>query len=242
MSGMEPPATKSLIHMQDICQAYSIGSHSLHALKNVSLAIQRGQTCAILGASGSGKSTLLNILGLLDKPASGQFHFGTQNMNDATTEERARLRNTEIGFVFQSFNLLPRLTALDNVALPLFYKGYPRPLAREHARTQIERVGLGDRMKHRPTDLSGGQRQRIAIARALVCEPALILADEPTGNLDRSTADDVMALLLALNRERGATLIVVTHDPNLAERMERCFEVRDGEVAERHSQRDRLNA
>lgn len=243
MPGMEPLARKSLIHMQDICQSYAMGEQpTLHALKNVSLDIQRGETCAILGASGSGKSTLLNILGLLDKPVSGQFRLGTQNMTEATSEERARLRNSEIGFVFQSFNLLPRLSALDNVALPLFYRGYPKSLARQHAQIQIERVGLGNRLKHRPADLSGGQRQRIAIARALVGEPSLILADEPTGNLDRSTANDVMDLLLALNKERAVTLIVVTHDAGLADRMERCFHVQDGKVSERSRQRAALDA
>ncbi|WP_422631050.1 ABC transporter ATP-binding protein [Pseudomonas syringae] len=239
---MEPATANSLIRMQDICQAYTMGEHSHFALKNVSLDIQRGQTCAILGASGSGKSTLLNILGLLDQPVSGDFHFGLQSMTDATSEARARLRNTEIGFVFQSFNLLPRLTALENVALPLFYRGYPKALAHQQAQMQIERVGLGDRLKHFPADLSGGQRQRMAIARALVGEPSLILADEPTGNLDRTTADDVMDLLLGLNREKAVTLIVVTHDPRLAGRMQRCFLVEEGEISERRQHRDALDA
>ncbi|SHN29862.1 putative ABC transport system ATP-binding protein [Pseudomonas asturiensis] len=239
---MEPQSTHTLITMKDVCQSYPMAGHNLPVLRDVSLDIRRGQTCAILGTSGSGKSTLLNILGLLDLPTSGQFLFAGRNMIDATADERAQLRNREIGFVFQSFNLLPRLTALDNVALPLFYRGFARNEARECARVQIARVGLDDRAHHRPADLSGGQRQRVAIARALVGSPSLILADEPTGNLDRSTAHDVMNLLLGLNDEEAVTLVMVTHDAQLAERLDRCLLVQDGILKETANNRAMTDA
>ncbi|MGV6475686.1 ABC transporter ATP-binding protein [Azotobacter vinelandii] len=201
-------------------------------LHEVSLSIERGQSCAIVGASGSGKSTLLNILGLLDQPASGRFLLDGLDMSRATADERAGIRNQCIGFVFQNFNLLPRLNALDNVALPLLYRGYHRTEARQHARRQLERVGLAERTAHRPADLSGGQRQRVAIARALVGKPSLILADEPTGNLDSATAQDIVDLLLQLNRQEGVTLVMVTHDDGLARRLDRCLHVKDGSVVE----------
>lgn len=239
---MEPQSTHSLIAMSNVCQSYPMAGQNMPVLRDVTLNIQRGQTCAILGTSGSGKSTLLNILGLLDRPASGQFWFAGRNMVEATADERAQLRNREIGFVFQSFNLLPRLTALDNVALPLFYRGFTRSEARECAQVQIARVGLGDRAHHRPADLSGGQRQRVAIARALVGSPSLILADEPTGNLDRSTAHDVMNLLLGLNDEKAVTLVMVTHDAQLAECLERCLQVQDGILKEAANRRGMTDA
>ncbi|QQE84961.1 ABC transporter ATP-binding protein [Pseudomonas putida] len=197
-------------------------------LQDVSLSIPRGQTCVIIGPSGSGKSTLLNLIGLLDQPCRGQVVLAGRDMTAATADQRAIMRNRLLGFIFQSFNLLPRLTALDNVALPLSYRGIGRVAARQAAQQQLEAVGLGQRAQHLPADLSGGQRQRVAIARALVTEPALLLADEPTGNLDGATAEGIAALLLALNRERGVTLLMVTHDPAMARRMDRCIEVRNG--------------
>ncbi len=235
-SGIQPG--QSLIAMEDICQSYRMGEQRLPVLDNITLTIRRGESCAIVGTSGSGKSTLLNILGLLDQPASGRFLLDGRDMGCATQNERADLRNQLIGFVFQSFNLLPRLSALDNVALPLLYRGHSRPVARRHAQRQIERVGLADRLAHLPADLSGGQRQRVAIARALVGEPALILADEPTGNLDGDTAQDIMNLLLELNRTQAVTLVMVTHDTDLAARLDRRLHVQGGRITEHHRQRN----
>lgn len=200
-------------------------------LHDVSLSIPQSQTCAIVGPSGSGKSTLLNLIGLLDQPCQGRVLLGGRDMTAATSDQRAVMRNRLLGFVFQSFNLLPRLTALDNVALPLCYRGIRQPAARRAAQVQLEAVGIGRRSRSRPADLSGGQRQRVAIARALVTEPRLLLADEPTGNLDGATAREVLDLLLALNLERGVTLVMVTHDVAIAHRMERCLKVQDGRVA-----------
>ena len=227
---MTPP----LIVLEDICQTYRLGEHSLRVLEHVHLKLEAEESCAIVGASGSGKSTLLNILGLLDKAESGRFLLDGRDMSQASADERARARNQQIGFVFQSFNLLPRLSALDNVALPLLYRGHTRAQARRHARFQLLRVGLVDRMDHHPADLSGGQRQRVAIARALAGEPALILADEPTGNLDSATAKDIMDRLLHLNKEHGMALVVVTHDTALARRLGRRLRVREGRVVEEH--------
>ncbi|WP_225085885.1 ABC transporter ATP-binding protein [Pectobacterium colocasium] len=221
-----------LICLQGISHTYRTGVSSQSVLHNISLSIPAGQSCAIVGASGSGKSTLLNIIGLLDQPVSGRLLLAGQDMSQASADERAIVRNQVIGFVFQSFNLLPRLDALDNVALPLTYRGISRQAARLAAQIQLARVGLAERTHHRPADLSGGQRQRVAIARALVGEPALLLADEPTGNLDSQTADDIIALLLALNREQGTTLVMVTHDEGMACRMARCIHVQDGRIHE----------
>ena len=207
---------ESLISLQGIGKGYLLGGQPLQILKDVCLDIFPGESCAIVGASGSGKSTLLNILGLLDRPDSGAYRFAEHDIFSVDGDRLAAIRNRLIGFVFQSFNLLPRLNALDNVALPLSYRGMPR-------REALERAAA---------DLSGGQRQRVAIARALVGEPALILADEPTGNLDASTAKEVLELLLTLNRERQVTLVVVTHDPSLAARLGRQLTVRHGEVHE----------
>lgn len=222
-----------LIQLESVYRSYSLGMGEIVALKGVNLTIGRGETCVLLGESGSGKSTLLNILGLLDMPSSGRFRFDGNEMKEATSDERAHLRNREIGFIFQSFNLLPRLSALDNVALPLAYRGIGKNEARDRAMDQLGRVGLADRARHVPADLSGGQRQRVAIARALVGGPSVVLADEPTGNLDAHTAHGVLKLLLTLNRECGVTLIVVTHDANIARFFDRRFYVDKGELSER---------
>lgn len=221
-----------LIRLRDIEKRYRLAEQELRILSGVSLEIARGESCAILGSSGSGKSTLLNILGLLDLPSSGFYHLGGHDVFTASPDDLAALRNRLIGFVFQSFNLLPRLSALDNVALPLSYRGVALRESRERAHAMLERVGLAARAGHLPADLSGGQRQRVAIARALVGEPALILADEPTGNLDAATAEDIMQLLLELNRANGVTLVIVTHDPGIAARLERRVRVREGRVVD----------
>ncbi|MFM9870674.1 ABC transporter ATP-binding protein [Achromobacter xylosoxidans] len=221
-----------LIHVTHVSHAYRKGSQSVSVLRDVTLEIRSGETCALLGASGSGKSTLLNILGLLDRPSAGQFLFRGRDMLGIDENARAWVRNREIGFVFQSFNLLPRMNALDNVALPLFYRGIPRAPARATAMDWLRQVGLADRGGHLPADLSGGQRQRVAIARALVGNPSVILADEPTGNLDQASAESIIALLMGLNRERAVTIVMVTHDANLAGRFSRQLHVRDGVLHE----------
>ena len=228
----QTPAQPGLISLQGIGKRYQLAGQELNILNDVCLSIASGDSCGILGASGSGKSTLLNILGLLDLPNCGQYHFAGHDIFNATPDELAVIRNQQIGFVFQSFNLLPRLSALDNVALPLSYRGVSRHESVEHAQRMLAQVGLGERAHHRPADLSGGQRQRVAIARALVGNPSVILADEPTGNLDSTTAQEIMDLLLNLNREQQVTLIIVTHDPHIAERLERKILVRNGAVHE----------
>lgn len=220
------------IFLSDINRHFNLASHRAHVLKNVSLTISSGESLAILGPSGSGKSTLLNILGLLDCADTGHYRFAGHDIATATADHLASLRNQLIGFVFQSFNLMPRLSAVENVALPLGYRGVGRAGARLQALRMLEQVGLAQRAHHRPADLSGGQRQRVAIARALVGDPCLILADEPTGNLDQETAKDIMTLLLSLNREHGVTLIVVTHDPGIARLLNRQIRVDNGVVRE----------
>jgi len=199
-------------------------------LTDVCLSIPRGESCAIVGASGSGKSTLLNLIGQLDQPCRGTLLIDGYDMTQAGPDQRAVMRNRLLGFIFQSFNLLPRLSALDNVALPLSFRGIPLSVARQAAHIQLVNVGLEHRARYRPAELSGGQRQRVAIARALVTGPKILLADEPTGNLDSDTAQDIMGLLVALNREQGMTLLMVTHDPALAQCMDRRLLVREGAV------------
>lgn len=225
--------SSDLIVMRGVCQRYFKNGQNISVLADVSFILRRGSTCAIVGGSGSGKSTLLNILGLLERPACGNVQFAGCDVMNACSDELAQLRNRDIGFVFQAFNLLPRLSAVDNVALPLLYRGIDRWSARERALCQLQRVGLANRALHRPADLSGGQRQRVAIARALVGQPTLVLADEPTGNLDRRCATEVMELLLALNREHNVTLVMVTHDTALAECFQRRVEVIDGQLLDR---------
>ncbi|MDF0730680.1 ABC transporter ATP-binding protein [Pseudomonas entomophila] len=208
----------------------NLGGHAV--LADVSLSIPSGQTCAITGPSGAGKSTLLNLIGLLDQPCQGRLLLDGRDMTGASAAQRAVMRNGCLGFVFQGFNLLPRLSALDNVALPLCYRGVDPAEARRAARHQLAAVGLEARQAQRPAELSGGQRQRVAIARALVTAPRLLLADEPTGNLDGATAADILQLLQRLNREQGVTVVMVTHDPAMARRMDRRIQVRDGRVSD----------
>jgi putative ABC transport system ATP-binding protein len=222
----------ALINLKGVNYSYQMNAHEIPILSDITLTLWRGETCAIYGASGSGKSSLLNILGLLDKPKSGSFHFFDRDILKENLDALAIIRNREIGFVFQSFNLLSYLTALENVTLPLIYRGIPRNIARNRAIKQLEEVGLSKKLMHLPSQLSGGQCQRVAIARALVGEPSIILADEPTGNLDSENAIGIIELLLKLNKEQSVTLIIVTHDTTIATQMNRQIEVKDGKLHE----------
>ena len=222
-----PPA---LIAAHDLVKTYRMGEIQVHALRSVSLEIQEGEMIAIMGASGSGKSTLMNILGCLDRPTSGTYFLEGQDVSRLKDSQLAEIRNRKIGFIFQTFNLLSRTSALQNVMLPLIYTGTGRAEKRDRARQALEAVGLGDRMRHAPNELSGGQQQRVAIARALVTQPAILLADEPTGNLDSTSGAEVMGLLQALNRERGITLVLVTHDPQIAAYTQRTVHLHDGTI------------
>ena len=220
----------SLIRLDSICRRYEMGGETVHALRGVSISIKRGEYVAIMGPSGSGKSTLMNIIGCLDTPSSGTYELNGHTVADMDDNDLADIRNREIGFVFQTFNLLSRSTALRNVELPLIYAGIDIDERREIALAALADVGLADRVEHRPNEMSGGQRQRVAVARALVNKPSLLLADEPTGNLDSKTGEEILALFKALHA-KGNTLIVVTHEEEVARHARRIIRIRDGLVA-----------
>lgn len=223
----------ALIELQDVKKYYDLGEVQVKALDGVSLNIEAGEYVSLIGQSGSGKSTLMNTLGCLDRPTSGSYRLDGLEVTKLSLDGRARLRNRKIGFVFQSFNLLARTSAIENVELPLLYaKGITNRARRERAQEMLELVGLGDRMDHHPTQLSGGQQQRVAVARALVNQPRILMADEPTGNLDSKTSRDVIQLFRKLNDENGITLILVTHDPEIACNAKRSVKLRDGIVIE----------
>jgi len=234
MSGANGNSTNAdndvLIQIEDLWKTYQMGAEEIHALRGVSFVIQRGSYMAIMGPSGSGKSTMMNLIGCLDTPSKGKYFLNTRLVSEMDDDELAHIRNKEIGFVFQTFNLLPRASALHNVELPLIYNGTPSHERKERAIKALQAVELGERLYHRPNELSGGQRQRVAIARALVNNPSLILADEPTGNLDSATSSEIMALFDELHK-RGNTIILVTHEPDIAAHAHRVIRLLDGKIA-----------
>lgn len=216
-----------IIRLKNISRVYRVGTEEIHALRSITTEIFKNEYVAMMGSSGSGKSTLMNIIGCLDTPSAGEYHLNETAVSKMSDNELAEIRNKEIGFVFQTFNLLPRSTALENVALPLVYAGYNKEERMERAMKALQDVGLGERVKHRPNELSGGQKQRVAVARALVNNPSIILADEPTGNLDSKTSEEIMALFEEIH-QRGNTIIVVTHEPDIAQHAHRIIYLKDG--------------
>jgi len=226
-AGLAGNFMSTVIETHDIRKTYIMGEVEVHALRGVSFTIERGEVVAIMGPSGSGKSTMMNTLGCLDRPTSGEYFLDGEAVASLNDDQLANIRNRKVGFVFQSFNLLSRQTAITNVELPLRYSGSTEK-RRERAMDALKAVGLGDRMTHRPYELSGGQQQRVAVARAIVNNPAIIMADEPTGNLDSKVGQEIVNLLLGLNKDIGTTLIIVTHDPKIAEQTQRIIRLKDG--------------
>jgi putative ABC transport system ATP-binding protein len=229
MSAEPVPTREAMILADDLWRTYQMGAEEIHALRGVSFTIERGEYVAIMGPSGSGKSTLMNLIGCLDTPSRGTYVLRGKLVSKMNDDELAAIRNREIGFVFQTFNLLPRASALHNVELPLVYAGVPREERLATARRSLELVDLGSRVNHKPNELSGGQRQRVAIARALVMQPSILLADEPTGNLDSTTGEDIMRLFEKLHSD-GNTIIVVTHEREIADHAHRTIHIRDGKI------------
>ena len=225
-----PRNNGEVIRINEVTKIYQMGTQEVHALRGVSLAVERGEAVAIMGPSGSGKSTLMNVIGCLDQPTSGEYYLDDEDVSKMSEDELAAVRNRRVGFIFQSFNLLARTTAQENVQLPLIYAGTTLQMRRQRAQEVLRAVGLGDRMDHMPNELSGGQQQRVAIARALVNRPSIILADEPTGNLDSKSGKEVMNILMDLNREQGITIILVTHDPRLTQYVGRVLNLFDGTI------------
>ncbi len=219
-----------VVDAKELTKVYTMGEIDVHALRGLSTQIKQGEVVSIMGPSGSGKSTLMNILGCLDLPTSGEYYLDGEEVSQLSDDQLADIRNRKVGFIFQGFNLLSRQTALSNVELPLRYGSSNGTSRRQKAKEALEIVGLADRMDHRPSELSGGQQQRVAIARAIVNSPSIIMADEPTGALDTKTGDEIMELLLNLNKEKGTTLIIVTHDPEIADRTQRVITIRDGRL------------
>jgi putative ABC transport system ATP-binding protein len=227
-----PSRAPAILELVDVVRVYRLGAETVAALAGVSLTVRRGEFLAIMGRSGSGKSTLLNVIGCLDRPTAGVVRLDGEDVTRVPTRQLPRIRREKIGFVFQSFNLIPTLTALENVMLPMEYAGLPEATRHTRARAALDAVGLADRLRHRPRELSGGQQQRVAIARALAPEPAIILADEPTGALDTHSARAVIGLMRQFNRERQQTFILVTHDPMVAEQTDRIIRLSDGRVVD----------
>ncbi len=222
----------NLIVLKNIHKTYQMGQEQVHALAGVSIKVPKGSFWAIMGASGSGKSTMMNLMGCLDRPTSGTYHLNNRDVSQLDDDELSDIRLQNIGFIFQSFNLIPQLTVLENIELPMFYQGHEPDKCSERAREMVELVGLTDRLKHRPTELSGGQQQRVAIARSLVNDPPLILADEPTGNLDTATGEQILDILIDLNK-KGKTIIMITHEDDVAKHAPNRIHMIDGRIAER---------